>query len=68
MQTETAPDRRSTANDSFRRHAALEILKTLLLDDRSARLLWERYMRDDAPARLAVELADDLIVQLSRVQ
>jgi hypothetical protein len=71
MPTETAtqPDRRAqSANDSFRRHAALEILKTLLLDDKAVRVLAERYLMDKQPTRIAVDLATDLIKELERIR
>lgn len=54
------------AVDEFRRHAALEILKTLLLDDKALRVLWEAYLCDRFPTRVAVDLADDLVRELQK--
>ncbi len=65
MSTEVADRRQANANDSFRRHAALEILKTLLLDDKMVRVLAERYIVERRPTRLARELADELIEELN---
>lgn len=54
--------------DDFRQRAALEILCTLLTDDKAVRVLAERYLMDRHPTRIAVDLATDLIKELERVR
>ena len=68
MQTDTQDRRDAPPADSFREHAALKILCTLLLDDKAVRVLCERYLTDRRPARIAVELADELVEELERVR
>lgn len=78
MNTETAvPDRRQqtyhkpielTPNEKFRRTAALELLKTMLLNPDVRGSLFERYLVDRSEARLAVEMADDLVRELERIK
>lgn len=53
-----------TTNDEFRRHAALELFKTLLADPSHRKWLWDRYIVDRSEAKLAVEMADDLVREL----
>lgn len=54
--------------DDFRRKAALELLKTLLMSPENREYLWARYLESRSEARLAVEMADDLVRELERAR
>lgn len=54
--------------DDFRRQAALKILCTLLEHPENRKYLWDQYLLNASPSKLAVELATDLCSELGKVQ